>query len=65
MKESLCEKMVEVRWMSEGDGTCVDFKYDDLRQNCGYVPQSGRSLEGKSIFMMSLQMSEICILQMI
>ena len=54
MKEELCEKVVEVRRVSDGVMTVVAvFEEDVLSLICGYALQSGRSLEEISPFMMS------------
>ena len=50
MKEELCEKVVEVRRVSDGVMTLVVFEEDVLRLICGYDPQSGRILEEKQYF---------------
>ena len=47
--EELCEKMVEVRKLSERVMNVV-FEEDVLRLICGYAPQNGRSLK-KRVFM--------------
>ena len=53
-KEDLCEKVVEVRMVSDRVMTVVAvYQRDVLRLACGYAPQSGRSLEEKQSFMMS------------
>ena len=45
MKEDLCEKVGEVRRVSDRAMTVLDFEEDVLRLTCGYAPQSGGSLE--------------------
>ena len=51
MKEELCEKMVEVRRLSDRVMTVsVVFEEDVLRLICGYVPQCGRCLVEKHSF---------------
>ena len=48
VKENLCEKVVEVRWVSDNVMTVlVVFEGDVLRLICGYAPQSGRDFEGR------------------
>ena len=48
VKEELCEKVVEVRWVSDRVMAVVlVFEEDVLRLTCGYALQSGRSLEEK------------------
>ena len=48
VKGELCEKVVEVRRLSNRVMTLVVvFEKDVLRFICGYVPQGGRSLENK------------------
>ena len=65
VKKELCEQVVEVRRLSDRVMTVVVvFEQDVLRLICGYAPQSGRSLEENSLFMMSRNVSGICILQM-
>ena len=46
----LCEKVVEVRRVSDIVMTVVVFEEDVLRWVCGYAPQSGSSLEEKQSF---------------
>ena len=54
VKEELCEKVVEVRRLSDGVMTLiVVFEEDVLRLIRGYAPQNGRSLEEKQSFYMS------------
>ena len=50
MKEDLCEKVVEIRRVSDGVLTVVVFEEDELRLICGYAPQSGSHLEEKQSF---------------
>ena len=50
VKEELCEKVVEVRMVSDGVMTVVVFEEDVLRFICGHDPQSGRRLEEKQSF---------------
>ena len=51
VKEELCEKVVEVRRVSDRMITLVvGFEEDVLRLICGYAPQSGRNLEEKQSF---------------
>ena len=51
VNEDLCEKVGEVRRVSDGVNTVgVVFEVDVLRLICGYAPQSGRSLEEKQSF---------------
>ena len=64
VKEELCEKVVEVRSVSDRVMILVVFEEDVLRLICWYAPQS-RSLEGKQSFYVELNVSGICILQMI
>ena len=40
MKEELCEKLVEVRRVSDRVMSVIVFEEDVLRLICGYVPQS-------------------------
>ena len=47
MKEELCEKVVEVRMVSDRVITVVVLKEYVLRFICGYVLQSGRCFEEK------------------
>ena len=47
VKEELCQKVVEVRRVSDRVMTVVAFVEDVLRLICRYAPQSGRSLEEK------------------
>ena len=48
VKEELCERVVEVRRVSDRVMTLVDvFEEDVLRLICGYAPESLRSLEVK------------------
>ena len=61
VKEELCEKVVEVRRVSDSVMTvAVVFEEDVLRLICGYALQRGRSLK-KSLFMMSRIVSGICM----
>ena len=51
MVKELCEKVVEVRRVSDKEMTLLlVFEEDVLRQICGYAPQSGRYLENKRFF---------------
>ena len=50
VKEKLCEKVVEVRMVSDGVMTLVVFEEDVLGLICGYAAQSGRSFEEKQSF---------------
>ena len=51
VKEELCEKVVEVRRVSDRVmAVVVIFEEDVLRLICGCAPQSGRSLEEKQSF---------------
>ena len=50
VKEELCEKVVEVRRVSERVMIVVVLEEDVLRLICGCAPQSGRSLEVKRVF---------------
>ena len=51
VKEELCEKVVEVRMVSDRVmNVVVVFEEDVLRLICGYAPQSGRSFEEKQSF---------------
>ena len=50
LKDQLCEKVVEVRRVSDRVMTLVVFEKDVLRLICGYAPQSGRCLEKKPSF---------------
>ena len=47
VKEELCEKVVDVRRVSDSVMTVVVFEDDVLRLIFGYAPQSGRRLEEK------------------
>ena len=47
VKEELCEKVVEVRRVSDRAMTLAVFEDDVLRLICGHSPQSGRSCEEK------------------
>ena len=47
VKEELCDKVVEVRRVSDRVMTLVVFEEDVLRLTMGYAPQSGRSFEEK------------------
>ena len=50
MKEELCIKVVEVRWISDGVMAVVlVFEEDMLRWICGYVLSSARCL--KKVFL--------------
>ena len=42
-EEELCEKVVEVRRVSDREMTLVVFEEDVVRLICGYAPQSGES----------------------
>ena len=50
VKEDLCDKVVEVRSVSDRVMTLVIFEEDVLRLICGHVPQGGRSFEENSLF---------------
>ena len=50
VKEELCEKVVEVRRVSDRVMTVVVFEEDVLRLICRYASQSGSSFEGKQSF---------------
>ena len=51
VKEDLCEKVVEVRMVSDGVMTVVVvFEKDVLRLTCGYAPQSGDILKKQSFY---------------
>ena len=50
MAKELCEKVVEVRWVSDGVMTLVVFGEDVLRLICVYAPQRGRRFEKKQSF---------------
>ena len=52
VKEELCEKVVEVRRVSDRVMIVIVFKEDVLKLICGYAPQSGRGLEEKHSFIM-------------
>ena len=65
VKGELCEKVVEVRMVSDRVMTVVVFEGDVLRLICGYALQGGRSLEEKQSFMMSSIVSGICIVHVI
>ena len=52
VKTELCEKVVEVRVVSDRVMAVVVFEEDVLRLICWYTPQSGRSLEEKQSFLM-------------
>ena len=49
VKEELCEKVLEVRRVSDSDNCCC-FQEKELRLICGYGSQSGRRLEEKLSF---------------
>ena len=53
VKEELCEKVIEVRWVSDRMMTLVVFIFEEdvLRLIYGYAPLSGRSLEENSFSM--------------
>ena len=53
LNDELCEKVVDVRRVSDRVLIVVVFKEDVLRLISGYAPQSGRSLEEDSLFMVS------------
>ena len=53
VKGELCEKVVEVRRVSDRVITVVVFEEGVLMLICGYDPQSGRSWKKNSLFMMS------------
>ena len=62
MKEELCEKVVEVRRVSDRVVTLVlDSEEDVLGLSCGYAPQSGMCLEEIQFCMMSSRVSGIFI----
>ena len=65
VKQELCEKVVEVRWISDTVMTFVIvFEENVLRLICGYVPQSGRRLEENQFFSDELNCDfDICIVQ--
>ena len=67
MVEVLCEKVVEVRRVSDRVTTLVVFEEDVLRFICGYALQNGGSLEEKQSFYDELydEASGICIVQVI
>ena len=51
VKDELCEKVVEVRRVSDRVmNVVVFFEEDVLRLICGYARQSGTSLEEKTVF---------------
>ena len=50
MMEELCEKVLEVRRVSDRVMTLV-FEEDVLMLICGYASQNGRSLEDKQSFL--------------
>ena len=51
VKNGLCEKVVELRGVSDRVMIhVIVFEEDMLRLICGYAPQSGRSLEEKQSF---------------
>ena len=50
VKEELCEKMVEVRRVSDRVMTVVVFEEDVLRLICWYAPHGGRNLEEEQSF---------------
>ena len=50
LKKELCEKVVEVRRVSDRVMTLVVFEEDVLRLICGHAPQGDRSLEEKQSF---------------
>ena len=57
VNEELCEKGAEVRRVSDRVMTNVAaFEEDVLRLLCGYVPQSGRSLEETTVFLSRAEM---------
>ena len=49
-KEELCEKVAEVRMVSDRVMTVVVLEEDVLRLICGHAPQSGRCFEEKQSF---------------
>ena len=53
MKEDLCEKVGEVRRVSDRAMTVANIEEDVLRLICGYFPQGGGSLEENQLFVMS------------
>ena len=66
MKEELCEKVVEVRRVSDrAMAVVLAFEEDVLKILCRYALQSGRSFDENSLYMMNLNVSGICIVQMI
>ena len=51
VKEELCEKMLEVRMVSDGVmAVVIVFLKDVLRLICGYAPQNGRTFEKRQSF---------------
>ena len=55
MKDERCEKVLEVRRVSERVMTVVvGFEEDVLWLICGYVPQSGRSEEVSGIYILQV-----------
>ena len=63
--EELCEMLVAVRRVSYKVITEVVFEEDVQRFICGLAPQSRRRFEEKQSFMVSCNVSGICILQVI
>ena len=48
VKKELCEKVVELGWVSDRVMAVVFVIYESvLRLTCGYTPQSGKSFEEK------------------
>ena len=64
VKEELCEKVVEVRMVSDRMITLVVFE-EVLMLICGNAPQGHVRLEEKQSFYDELKGEWICILQMI
>ena len=54
-KEELCEKLIEVRRVSNIEMTFVVFKEDVLRMICGHASQSGRSIDEKQSYYYKLK----------
>ena len=66
VKEEMCEKVVEVRMVSDRVMThVVVFEEDVLSLICGYAPQNGSRLVEKQSFYYELKCGGIFSLQMI
>ena len=66
VKEELYEKVVEVRRLRDRVTTLVVvFEEDVLRLICGNAPQIDEAWKPSTLYMMSRNVSGICILQVI